>query len=274
MAAPEAGRRRAGKKGTTDVSPMTEKYVNIDLIVTVTKGETQAVFQAFSTQPNRARLFIDGRIYYNLGVHGDAQTFLVQSEMGIGGPGAALLTVQQAIQDLHPQAVILCGIAYGLRPNKQKLGDILISKQLAYYEPQKVDLKQGIIPRGDRTTCSERLLQRARSLELDWKGAPLHFGLVLSGEKLVNDPSFRKKLLNEEPEAIGGEMEGAGLYAAARASKTDWILIKAICDWADGKKDNSAQEAAAANAANCVLRILEIGTSLPDQQNIPEPIQK
>ncbi len=103
---------------------------------------------------------------------------------------------------------------------------------------------------GDRTTASERLLNRFRNDDNYWQGkAQTHFGLVLSGEKLVNDPGFRDSLLEEEPEAIGGEMEGAGLYAATREAKVDWILVKAICDWADGHKNDNAQTSAARNAA-------------------------
>jgi nucleoside phosphorylase len=39
----------------------------------------------------------------------------------------------------------------------------------------------------------------------------------------------------------------------------DWILVKAICDWADGSKNDSAQVLAANNAANFVLYALLLG---------------
>ena len=231
------------------------------LIVTVTKTEAQAVLEVFSQAAGKrwTRQTIGNKTYYNLGVHGGASVFMAQSEMGTATPGGALLTVRQAIQDLRPQAVIMCGIAMGLRPDKQQLGDILIAKQLLYYEPQKVDLQRGQMPRGDRTTSSERLLDRFRSGDNDWQGAKTHFGLILSGEKLVNDPAFRDWLLKTEQEAIGGEMEGAGLYAAARDAKVDWILVKAICDWADGKKNDDIQQLAAQNAARFVLYVLRLG---------------
>jgi nucleoside phosphorylase len=230
------------------------------LIAVVTKVEVQAVLKAFDVETSQARQTINHKIYYNLGSPSGAPLWLVQSEMGSTTPGGALVTIRQAIQDLHPQAVVMCGIAYGLRPNKQTLGDILIAKQLEYYEPQKVDLKSGgAIPRGDRTTASERLLSLFRGADNVWSGARTHFGLVLSGEKLVNDPTFRDWLLKAEPEAIGGEMEGAGLYAAARDAKVDWILVKGICDWADGEKNDKAQALAAENAARFVKCALEMG---------------
>ena len=36
-------------------------------------------------------------------------------------------------------------------------------------------------------------------------------------------------------------MEGTGVYAAAYRNKVDWILVKAICDWADGNKDQEKE---------------------------------
>jgi nucleoside phosphorylase len=62
-----------------------------------------------------------------------------------------------------------------------------------------------------------------------------------------------------EPEAIGGDMEGAGLYAAAGVAKVDWILVKAICDWADGNKNDDAQQLAAHNAADFVRHVIQLG---------------
>ena len=231
------------------------------LIVTVTKVEAQAVRQVFCRAFDKdwTRKHVGNKTYYDLGAHGNVQVFMVQSEMGTATPGGALLTVRQAIDDLKPQAVIMCGIAFGARPDKQHLGDILIAKQLWCYEPQKVDNRKGQTSRGDRPTASARLLDRFRSADLEWKGAKTHFGLVLSGEKLVNDPKFRDRLLKNEPEAIGGEMEGAGLYAVAHETKVDWILVKAICDWADGKKADNAQRSAAENAASFVLHVLQRG---------------
>ncbi len=231
------------------------------LIVTVTKVEAQAVLHVFSQAAGitPTREFIGDKTYYNLGTHGGVPVFMVRSEPGIATLSGALLTTHQAIQDLAPQAVIICGIAFGLHPSKQHLGDILVAKQIQYYEPRKVDMQQGQIPRGDRATSAVRLLDRFRNGELEWQDSSTHFGLVLSGEALINDPAFRDELLEIAPEAIGGEMEGAGLYAAAHSAKVDWILVKAICDWADGEKNDDAHPLAARNAAQFVFYVLQLG---------------
>jgi nucleoside phosphorylase len=93
------------------------------------------------------------------------------------------------------------------------------------------------------------------------EGSPagVHIGLMLSGEKLIADEKLRSRLQKMEPEAIGGDMEGVGLYAAASEAKVDWILVKAICDWADGSKNDAAQPLAARNAADFVRHVIELG---------------
>ena len=227
------------------------------LIVTVANIEAKTVLKVFSDAVGKpwSREQKRGQILYNLGTHGARKVYMVQSEMGIGTPGGAILTIMQAVESLKPEAVIMCGMAFGVKSG-QKLGDILVSKQVTYYDPQKIGEKPGGIPRGDRVTASPRLLAQFRAGAMDWQGAEVYFGLILSGEKLVNNLSFRNKLLKQEPEAIGGEMEAAGLYAAASQLKTDWIMVKAICDWADGNKDDKAQLLAAKNAARFLLHVL------------------
>ena len=104
------------------------------------------------------------------------------------------------------------------------------------------------------------MIDYLRSADLYWEGARVRFGLVLTGEKLVDNKDYREQLREFEPEAIGGEMEGAGLYVACQDAKTDWILVKAICDWADGNKSvgkDARQEAAALNAAAFVVHALK-----------------
>ena len=96
-------------------------------------------------------------------------------------------------------------------------------------------------------------------------------GPVLSGEKLIDDPDFKRDLLKRYPSAVGGDMEGAGLYAAAARGGTAWILVKGICDWADGRKTSKHQPLAAAAATSLVLRVLSQRTVLRDIEKPARP---
>ena len=195
---------------------------------------------------------------------GGARVYWVQSGMGSGGTSGSQATVTEAIEALHPEFVIAVGIAFGVDESKQSIGEILVSQQLQPYELQRVGSEQ--ILRADKPSAPVRIYDRFRSAALDWTEADVDFGVLLSGEKLVDDVDYRGSLISLSPEAIGGEMEGAGVYAAAARAKVDWIVIKAICDWADGHKalDKAArQEKAARNAARFVLHAINQGGFAP-----------
>lgn len=236
------------------------------LLVTVTEIETHMMLDVLQETCGNSyeRCFLSDKTYYNLGVINGARVFLVQSEMGTTGPGGSLLTVQEGIQVLSPDAIIMVGIAFGMDPKKQRIGDILVAQRLRGYEMQRygssTDGVPRIFPREDLVPTSVRLLDRFRSGYKDWEGAPVHFGLLLSGDKLVDNQTLRDHLRSLEPEAIGGEMEGRGLYSVAQRYKIDWILVKAICDWGDGNKGRAKwqrQQKAARNAALFTVHVLQ-----------------
>jgi tetratricopeptide (TPR) repeat protein len=172
----------------------------------------------------------------------------------------------------------MVGIAFGINEQKQSIGDVLVSEGLRLYDLQRVGTDQDgnlkIVPRGDRPHASPSLINRLQVAKASWdeSKAKVRFGLILSGEKLVDNIDFRGQLLKFEPEAIGGEMEGAGLYVACQNSKVDWILVKAICDWADGQKakdKDARQQLAAHNAATLVLHALQLAPLKGDHELHP-----
>jgi nucleoside phosphorylase len=245
------------------------------LLVTVTEVEAKAVLCAF---PKCEPCCIDDKTYYDLGIVGEARVFMVQSEMGTGGPGGSLFTVSDGIRALSPMVVIMVGIAFGVGSAEQSIGDILVSTQIRDLNPQRIGTSNtdqaDIRLRGDRASASIGLLNRFKAGSKDWSVTKVHFGLILSEEKLIDHLGYRNQLLQLEPEAIGGEMEGAGLCAASQRYKVDWILVKAICDWTDGSKgQHKYQQQAAENAARFTLHVIERGglsrnTSEPE---VPEP---
>ena len=234
------------------------------LLVTVTKVETVAVIDAIKKHTSREPVVrsINNKTYHDFGSVNGAAVWQVRCEMGSGGLGAAQQTVSKAITALSPSAVIMVGIAFGVNRVKQKIGEVLLSERLILYELQRVGTKNKkceITLRGDRPPASRWLLDRFRSAELSCDDLIIRPGPILSGDKLVDNVDFRDQLRVLEKEAIGGEMEGAGLFVACQDAKVDWILVKAICDWGDGKKSyrkSHRQKLAANNAASFVLRVL------------------
>lgn len=249
------------------------------LLVTATQIESKEVLNVFQKIPGQklSQVSIGNQIYHNLGIVNGTRVFMVLSEMGSGSLGASQQTVQKGIEALSPIAVIMVGIAFGINPEKHSIGDVLVSQRLMLYELQKITTKKEsleieIIPRNDKPHSSQWLFHYFRNAELclDKPRFKVRFGTIFSGEKLVNNISFLRQLCNLEPEAIGGEMEGAGMYVSCQEAKIDWILVKAICDWADGNKDKDKdyrQKVAAKNAASFVLHMLQRMPSIGKYQD-------
>lgn len=187
----------------------------------------------------------------------DCEIYFCQSQKGSIGPGSSCLTAYDGIEEIRPNFVISLGIAFGSNNENQNIGDILVSSQVQCYEPERVGSDK-IIPRGDRIPADPILLNRCDTAKLTWRDSKVHTGLILSGEKLVDNLELKKKLLNIEPEAIGGEMEGAGIIAACYRKNVPWIIVKGICDWAENK-ESGGQSLASLNTFNFFWHILDSG---------------
>lgn len=166
--------------------------------------------------------------------------------------GASLQTTTSVIEKFQPKAVIMGGIAFGKDPEKQKFGDLLLSDSIITYNPSRLNKSGSTDYRGSKPNTNQTIFNRfsqIRNFSFKYKDeakeVSVHTGPILTGEVLVDNKEFRDELFTAFPDAIGGEMEGTGVYAACHAKNIPWIVVKAICDWADGYKDKTQQEFAA-----------------------------
>lgn len=229
------------------------------LLISVTDVEVQAILRMV---PGAFPTVIGKRTYYDLGMIGETRTYLVQAT-GMG-PSGVRSCIEDGIGALTPCALILVGIAFGLQPERQQIGDILLSRQVQDYDPQRwgigADQEVVIHSRGNRVTASEWLLDRFTAGKHCWKGtAQIQTGLLLSGSLLVDHPDVRDRLRHLAPEALGGEMEAATLCDVAQRHHVSWIVVKAIADHADGTKrqhEQDHQRLAAEHAAQFVFHVI------------------
>jgi nucleoside phosphorylase len=254
-----------------------------------TAEERRAVLAATAAvtgrQPESATL--GNQVVWQLGTISGTRLMLVQVEPGAVGPGSAAISAAALVSKLDLDFFIVAGIGYGLRPAGQEFGDLLVCTQLRAIDHRKVaeppDAPPGPAPRsggeaaallrdsppssgdpseqvrGDSVTPSVALLSRFRAVSQSWTAPPaVHFGPMVSASMLLSSRSERDRLAAQHPDAIGGEMEGAGVYAAAAHAKVDWIVVKAISDFGFGKTD-AFHERAARNAASFVIRAAELG---------------
>ena len=210
----------------------------------------------------------DTAIYY-LGQYGACVAAVTKID-----PGATLRTgVSFALTLAYHCFPTLCGIigvgvACGVE-GKTKLCDVLVSSKVVNYDKARVE-DGGFTSRGEAIPASGYFHQifsqtnwphtSKEAFKKHLSGMPLpqiHHGTILSGPYLIADAEFEDKLLKSfAPEAIGIEMEGGGLFAAAHETKIRCILVKSVSDFGDGNKNKIFQPTAAILAADCVRHVL------------------
>jgi nucleoside phosphorylase len=247
-----------------DIGLITAKPVVAILVVNETEG--RAVEDAFVARtpglvPESGKA--GAKAVTRLGTLGGADIVLAQSEQGTVGAGSMPWTVDNLIRHLHPTVLVLTGICYGLRSRAtdggdQQIGDVVVATQLRAVEHRKVTTRADGSPyeitRGPRPEAASDLLSHARVLGRARTPA-VHFGPVLSLNTLVNSRDERARLRALDEEAEAGEMEAAGLYAAAEQARRPWIIVKGISDWGVGKTDED-QAVAARHAADFVADLI------------------
>lgn len=234
------------------------------LLVTASYVERRQVERKLAPLPDEdlpRRVFEGGETYY-VGLFGDATAVLVQCEQGSVGPRSSEIVTARGIAVWKPQAVICLGAAFAVNAAQCSPGDVLVSSWLFPYEHQKVS-PNAAVPRAVPLIAGFRLWRAFHEVP-NWtfpepelsSSVEAHYGPMFTGEKLVNSLSLRNQLLGFIPLAIGGEMEGAGVAAAADQAKVEWIVVKGVMDWADGKKNDSYQVLAAAAATDLAYEVL------------------
>jgi adenosylhomocysteine nucleosidase len=166
------------------------------------------------------------------------------------------------------KSYVQLGMAFGVSPGLQRVGDILVAKSLFPYDRREVYLtRDGIVYQYEyakRRNCNRTLLrifQRAAEQIRQFRSR-VHFGMLLSGGARIYSPGFRDRLIRWVPQkpdhpVVGGEMEGVGLLAGSNPDNPSWIVVKGICDFADNfMPENPARPAACRRAASFVLRAL------------------
>lgn len=210
------------------------------LLLTAEGNETKALVACFS--PDGEAPTLEGRqTYRDLGQHGRYRVISVV--ISRQGGGAAQSTVQQAIDELGFGIVVVVGTAFGVDKREQQLGDVLVSDSVQCYELGDLTPNGSFVARGANDRVHHNLLQMFKDRQHHGKPSAfagnwpdIRFGLMLSGDKLVEDRNYREQLKRQWPTAVGGELAAAGVLEAVQAARSSpqWIVVKGISDWADG----------------------------------------
>jgi len=235
------------------------------VVLTVSPNEQSGLYQIFSPKAAPKTVEHQGYRYDDFGEIGNYRVLHINCEMG--GLSIAIRAMR-VIDAWKPILIVALGMAFGVDQKTQKLGDVLIASVVQAYELQRLTSGQPPEMRDSATRCAESWLQQLRLQKGHWRHSAmsmpeLHFGKVLSGQKLLADAKKRDKYIRQTGgDAIGGEMEGFGLAEVCSDRRIDWLLIKGIADWGDvdkpkGEAKRRIQHDASLNAAKVLLALLD-----------------
>ncbi len=215
--------------------------------------------------------------------------------IGRAGNVLSAAAVQDVIARYRPQAVLLVGIAAGIR-GKVRIGEVVLSERVVSYEPAAaVRTPEGgsrLEPRPEIRTLPHRMQQdvvhyqpseprllarfekKGGTFPLPPSGKDTLYqehvatrlmvktATIASGEKLLRDPGKLLEVRTLHGKTDVGEMEAAGLMEACERSGIPWLAIRGISDFGDELKDDRFHEFASRAAAAAMADFIEHGLEL------------
>lgn len=286
------------------VKPAIQDRVAIDLarqiqeegtdfaIIVALPIELEAVLRCFPELQKTIRFAPEQHTYYSGTVTTTSgfQYRVVAMLLRTMGNLEAANATHDLIKAWSPRYIVVTGIVGGMRPDTQEYGDVLIAETVVYYELGK-EREKGLENRNRHFPCDPSLLDAARNMRLtDWRGSlparpdqrppandlpRIHFGPLASGEKVIASKDATSRLLQYQPDLVGVEMESAGVASAALGAvkRIGFLTIRAICDFADYRKNDNWQSYAAATAAAFLRAFVKTQPISPSSGAWPRPIK-
>lgn len=241
------------------------------VILTVIEAEFLAVCKAFDIDPDKGRDFKDSRVYWKKELPLDddeSYSIIIAQSPDAANVDAAVLTTD-ALHHWSPDAILLVGIA-AATSSEQILGDLVVGREIHYYERGK-QVAGGKRPEIKMHNADPKLWSRFQALPKSTKDSfhisaqrpdnslyrPLVYpGVIASGEEVIANPELRDSIVELNRKIMAIEMEGYGVSRAAWQSSKPCLVIRALCDYADGGKNDDWHEYSAAVAAGFTKEFL------------------
>ena len=236
-----------------EVMPFSEDLVRgiTVLLMTASQVELQGIMGYLKPKDGKDNIvetFVEKQRIY-IGKYGQYPVAVGMSAPGKAQQGLfnACLVTTKIMEAVKPHYVIAVGICYGMDKSKTSSGDVIVSSAICDYTCLRVGVEDTLQPRGGIPPVGATLLEVFRthvgySHTQDGKEVKVHCGPFIARPDLVDNPKYKEQLKHLRPDTLGGEMEGAGIMAAVENAYVgvEAIIIKAICDWGDGKKSEAA----------------------------------
>jgi nucleoside phosphorylase len=241
-------------------------------IITAIKIERVAVLKAFEIDEDKDRVREGSRTYWRKRLSlndGEFYEIVVAQSLDVANMSAAILC-NDILHHWKPAVVMMVGIAATAKPStKQNLGDLVVGREIYYYEMGKVT-SGGKLPEPKQIPVDATLLDRVQALpnsdflvlaerpDNSTKHPEIEIGVIASGDKVIADEAERDKIATTNRKILAIEMEGYGVIASTWQSfeQVRCMVIRGLCDYADSSKNDEWHPYSAAVAAGFTKHFL------------------
>ena len=254
----------APEKGTPEYDELSQFCLTVEImLVTVLKNEFQAATCVI--KPPSEKFHSSVRFPSSFSVVGKLahhNIALIQTD------GTNCIRAMQGAIDIFPgtKMVVNVGCCAAFDHHKVYPGDVLISTSITDMSIVKLDATGNLTNRGERVNttdflrkvfCNDLFTGDEFIVSETNRSSIIIPGSFVSTPLIIDNAEFRDKIRDISPESIGLDTVGGELLKFQRQSNLDGIiLIKGVCDYADGNKTKGWQFTASLASVNYTMKKL------------------
>ncbi|GGV69248.1 5'-methylthioadenosine/S-adenosylhomocysteine nucleosidase [Streptomyces longisporoflavus] len=220
-------------------------------------------------------------LYFYRGEHTtpEGTVRIVATQSQSQGQRSAMAALENLRRHYEPQLWALVGVAGGIHDKHARIGNVIVSTDIVYYENRKINPRGDVRRRGEHRQAPAPVVHAVNAFFAD-HGTPARIhgqlsahaseefevypGVIGSGEAVIADreSEIRSYLTDYHEKVLAVDMEAGGLSQHWQENSIHgernpgWIVIRGVSDNADDEKGHGYHELAARNAAHILRRLL------------------
>ncbi|MFD7261401.1 hypothetical protein [Streptomyces sp. NPDC059874] len=266
---------RAGTPAAGHAAPAAQGRWDIG-IVTILSEELRSLKDELKLERHKE----PGGLYFYRGEHAtsDSTIRIVATQTQSQGQRSTMAALENLRRNYAPRVWALVGVGGGVHNEHARIGNVIVSTEVVYYENRKINPLGDVRRRGEHRQAPAPVVHAVNAFFAE-HGTPARIhgqpssptsqeyevypGLIGSGEAVIadRDSDIRHYLAHYNEKVLAVDMEAGGLSqywqenSVHDETNPGWIVIRGVSDNADEEKGHTHHELAARNAAH-VLRLM------------------
>jgi adenosylhomocysteine nucleosidase len=273
-----ANAQASGPAPLRSAEPAVEADARWDLgIVTILSEELRSVIDELKLHRHK----MPSGLYFYQGEHSipSATLRVVATQTQSQGQRSTMAALENLRRHYNPRLWALVGIGGGIHDDHARIGNVIVSTDVVYYENRKINPRGDTRRRGEHRQAPAQVVHAVNAYFTD-HGTPARIngqiaahagnqyevypGVIGSGEAVIADRAseVRTYLTTYHEKVLAVDMEAGGLSqywqenSVHGTANPGWVVIRGVSDNADEEKGHSHHELAARNAAHVLSQLL------------------